>query len=88
MHERALRVAYKDDISSFEDLLKKDNSFNLHDRNLQKLAVLMYQVKNRLCPLPVQEIFTQNEYAKELRSKENGEDWEIPRVISHIVRVF
>ena len=42
LHERALRVAYKDDISSFEDLLKKDNSF---DRNLQKLAVLMYQVK-------------------------------------------
>ena len=34
LHERALRVAYKDDISSFEDLLKKDNTFNLHDRNL------------------------------------------------------
>ena len=42
--------------------------------------LLMYQVKNRLCPLPVQEIFTQNVYAKELRSNENGEVWEIPRV--------
>ena len=64
MHERALRVAYKDDHSCFEELLKKDDSFNLHDRNLQKLAVLMYQVKNGLCPLPVQEIFTQNEMPK------------------------
>ena len=80
LHERALRVAYKDDLSCYEELLKKDDSFSLHDRNLQKLAVLMYQVKNRLCPLPVQEIFTQNVYAKELRSNENGEVWEIPRV--------
>ena len=80
LHERALRVAYKDDHSCFEELLKKDDSFNLHDRNLQKLAVLMYQVKNKLCPPPVQEIFTQNDYAKELRSNENGEVWEIPRV--------
>ena len=80
LHERALRVAYKDDISSFEDLLKKDNTFNLHDRNLQKLAVLMYQVKNGLCPLPVQEIFTQNDNAKALRSNDNGEVWEIPCV--------
>ena len=78
LHERALRVAYKDDISSFEDLLKKDNSFNLHDRNLQKLAVLMYQVKNGLCPLPVQEIFSYVENTIALRSNDNGEAWEIP----------
>ena len=78
LHERALRVAYKDDISSFEDLLKKDNSFNLHDRNLQKLAVLMYQVKNGLCPPPVQEIFSYIENTIALRSNDNGEAWEIP----------
>ena len=39
LHERALRVVYKDDDDlTFEELLVKDNSFNVHDRNLQKLA--------------------------------------------------
>ena len=57
-------------IVTFEQLLDKDNSFTFHDRNLQKLALLMYKVKNKLCPKPVQEIFKQNS---------NG-NWEIPRV--------
>ena len=39
LHERALRVLYKDDISSFEDLLKKDKSFNLHDRNQNQAEI-------------------------------------------------
>ena len=46
LHERALRLAYKD--SSFEDLLLKDKSFTIHHRNLQKLATEMFKVKNNL----------------------------------------
>ena len=38
IHERALRVVYKDYNSSFDELLEKDNSFKIHDRNLQKLV--------------------------------------------------
>ena len=34
IHERALRLVYKDYISSFDDLLAKDNSFKIHHRNL------------------------------------------------------
>ena len=31
IHERSLRILYKDNISSFEELLKKDKSFcNIH----------------------------------------------------------
>ena len=32
--ERALRLVNKDYISSFDDLLAKDNSFKIHHRNL------------------------------------------------------
>ena len=39
LHERALRVVYSDDNLTFEQLLEKDNSFDIHDRNLQKLAI-------------------------------------------------
>ena len=59
LHERALRVVYKnDDNLTFEELLVKDKSFSVHDINLQKLALVMYKVKNGLYPRPVQDIFT------------------------------
>ena len=44
IHERALRLVYKDYISSFDDLLAKDNSFKIYQRNLQKLAIEFYKV--------------------------------------------
>ena len=34
IHERALRLVYKDYISSFNELLLKNNSFRIHHRNL------------------------------------------------------
>ena len=37
IHERALRIIYQDDNSTFEELLAKDGSFKIHDRNLQGL---------------------------------------------------
>ena len=38
IHERALRIAYQDRTSSFEELLITDNSFSIHIRNLQLLV--------------------------------------------------
>ena len=38
IHERALRLVYKDYTSYFDDLLAKDNSFKIHQRNLQKVS--------------------------------------------------
>ena len=47
IHKRALRLVYKDHISSFNDLLAEDNSFKIHQRNLQKLAK---EVKKGIAP--------------------------------------
>ena len=59
LHERALRVVYKNnDHLAFQQLLEKDKSFTIHERNLQKLAVEMYKVKYNLCPQPIQELFS------------------------------
>ena len=44
LHERALRVVYKHDNLTLEQLLEKYNLFTRHERNLQKLAVAMYRV--------------------------------------------
>ena len=69
---KALRIAYKDKSSTFEELLKKDKSFSIHERNLQKLAIEMYKVKNNLCPTPFQDLFV-------MRERGNG-DFVIPKI--------
>ena len=50
LHERALRIVYKDktdDNLSFQDL-DKDRAFKIRDRNYLRLAVEMYKVKNNI----------------------------------------
>ena len=74
LHERALRIAYKDKSSSFEQLLEKDKSFSIHERNLQKLATEMYKVKNNLCPKPFQDLFVKRE--------RGNSDFVIPKISS------
>ena len=48
IHERALRIVYKDNISSFALLLEKSGSVSIHHRNLQALAIDIYKVLNNL----------------------------------------
>ena len=48
LHERSLRIVYKDNSSSFTELLKKDNSFPVHHRNIQPLAIELFKVKENL----------------------------------------
>ena len=43
IHERDLRIAYKDNVSTFEKLLEMDNSVTVHQRNLQLLMVEIYK---------------------------------------------
>ena len=69
LHERALRLAYKDREASFEQLLNLDKSFTIHHRNLQKLATEMYKVKNNLSPSFMKSVFPDSVNPYNLRSK-------------------
>ena len=48
LHERALRIAYDDYLSDFEELLVKDKTVTIHKCNLRKLAIEMYKISNNL----------------------------------------
>ena len=57
LHERMLRIVYKDYKSSFSELLSEYKSFIAHHRNVQKLAIEIYKVKNELCPKIMLDLF-------------------------------
>ena len=57
LHYRALRLVYRDENSSFEELLKKDGSVSIHHRNIHCLATEMFKVKNGLSPTFMEDIF-------------------------------
>jgi len=69
LHERALRIVYKDYNSTFKELLQLDNSFTIHEMNLQKLATEMYKIKNQLSPTLVQGLFTDYDNSYGLRNQ-------------------
>ena len=69
IHERALRIAYSDSNSSFEELLKQDDSFTIHERNLQRLATEMFKIKNNLSPPFMNDVFPDSKNPINLRHK-------------------
>ena len=69
LHERALRIVFKDDNLTFVELLDKDNYVAIHHKNLQRLAGETYKIKNHLSPLPVQALFTEKVNQYDLRNK-------------------
>ena len=50
LHERTLRIVYQDPTLSFEQLLTLDKSVCIHHRNVQRLAIEMYKIKENLAP--------------------------------------
>ena len=49
-HERAWRVVYRDYNTAFSELLSKDKSVTIHQRNLQLLATEIFNTKSELNP--------------------------------------
>ena len=57
IHERALRLVYNDNTSLFDELLLKDKSVTIHERNIQVVAIELYKVINGIAPDISKEIF-------------------------------
>ena len=57
IHERALRYVYFDYSSSFKELLERDNSFTIHHKNVQSLAIEIYKFVNGLSPDIMSKVF-------------------------------
>ena len=57
IHESILRIVYKDFSSFIQELLIRDNSLNIHHRNLQNLVNEIFKVKNGLSSELMNDIF-------------------------------
>ena len=67
IHERALRITYNDKLSSFQNLLEKDNSVTIHHRNIKILATETYKFLQGFSPPLMNEIFVERNNNYSLR---------------------
>ena len=59
LHERCLQLIQNDKLSSYEELLEKDWSVSVQNKNIHNLAIKMLQVKHGQSREIVTTIFTQ-----------------------------
>ena len=71
IHERALRIAYKDRSSNFEELLTKANTVSIHHKNLQLLATEIFKTQKNLNPSFINKIFEEKETPHTISSDRN-----------------
>ena len=71
IHERTLRIAFKDTSSDFEELLIKAASVTIHERNLQLLTTEIYKTKYDLNPKFMGEIFVEKSISCSLRCNDH-----------------
>ena len=77
IHERALRSAYKDHVSSFDILLERDKSVTIHTKNLQTLMIEIFKTQNNMNPSFMNEIFRERVNMHNLR---NNNELVLPRI--------
>ena len=77
LHGRALRLVYKNDELSFQELFDADLSETIHEKNLKSLAIEMYKLKIKIAPLPIQELFAEHTSLHDLRKKRS---WDVSKV--------
>ena len=78
--ERALRLAYDDRQSKFEELLNIDKSVTIHHRNLQVLAAELYKVHHGLAPELMNDIFKKGNVTHNFRKSSTSETRNIKSV--------
>ena len=80
IHERALRIAYHDQNSSFDELLIKDKSLTIHDRNIKILATEMFKTIKNLNPTFLKEVFPNSKKLINLRCKPQFQTFNVKSV--------
>ena len=63
IHKRTLRLVYEMEDSNFEDLLLKDNSWNVHENNVHALLIEIYKSINNLSPPIMKDFFDLKKYS-------------------------
>ena len=69
LHKRALCIVYQDSKSSFEELLAKSESFTIHERNLQTLAIELFKVWHGQSPKIMELVLPLNDNQKYAKKK-------------------
>ena len=59
LHETALRIVYNDNVSSFEDLLQRDQLGSIHHKNIRLLTIELYRTRNNISSHIMNELFEQ-----------------------------
>ena len=67
LRERALRLVYNDKRSSFRELLERDKSVAIHERNIQVLLTEIFKVKSGIEPEIMTGIFKFKDHSYDLR---------------------
>ena len=58
IHERTLRLIYPNQYQlTFKELLEKNKTVSIHQRNLQTLATEIYKAKNKISPEVINSLF-------------------------------
>ena len=68
LHKRALWIAYNYYISSFEDILVKDGSVTIHEKNLHSLVKEMFKMNSKLSPPFICDLFKESNIKYQTRS--------------------
>ena len=77
IHERALRIAYKDYDSSFDVSLERDKAVTIHTKNLQTLMTEIFKTQKNLNPPFMNEIFRERDNIYNLR---NNNEFVLPSI--------
>ena len=70
IHKRTLRLVYYMQDANFEDILLKDNSWNVHESNIDTLLIEIYKSINNLSSPIMKKFFDLKNTRYDLRSKQ------------------
>ena len=79
IQERALRIVYNDYKSNFKELLERDHSFTVHERNIKYLAIEAFEVRNGLSPV-IMEGFAFLHFGRESINTLGAKIWDLIQV--------